>query len=86
MIIDVHVHHVPEAFARFVERAAPYAMRLDQPRGESVMLHVGKLSYGLSRTFFDSQRLYRPHGGDERRTDGTVAGDAVRQLRRIGEP
>jgi hypothetical protein len=40
----------------FVGRAAPYAMCLDQPRGETVMLHVGKLSYGLSRTFFDPQR------------------------------
>jgi hypothetical protein len=41
----------------FVGRAAPYAVCLDQPRGETVMLHVGRLSYGLSRTFFDSQRL-----------------------------
>jgi hypothetical protein len=40
MIIDVHVHHVPEAFAGFVERAGPYAMRLDQPRSESVILHA----------------------------------------------
>ena len=41
MIIDVHVHHVPEAFVRFVEQAAPYAIRLDSPHGETVTLHVG---------------------------------------------
>lgn len=57
MIIDTHVHHVPEAFVRFVEKASPYSIRLDAPRGESVALHVGSLSYGLNRTFFDPERL-----------------------------
>ena len=57
MIIDVHVHHVPERFVRFVEQAAPYAMRLDSPHGETVTLHVGTLSYALNRTFFDVERL-----------------------------
>ena len=57
MILDVHIHHVPEAFVRFVEKAAPYAVRLDAPRGERVTLHVGSLSYGLNRTFFDAERL-----------------------------
>jgi aminocarboxymuconate-semialdehyde decarboxylase len=57
MIIDVHVHHVPEAFVHFVEKAAPYAIRLERARGEDVTLHVGSLSYGLNRTFFDPMRL-----------------------------
>ena len=57
MIIDVHVHHVPEAFVRFVEKAAPYAVRLEAPRGESVTLNAGPTSYALNRTFFDAQRL-----------------------------
>jgi predicted TIM-barrel fold metal-dependent hydrolase len=57
MILDVHVHHVPEAFVRFVEKATPYAVRLEPPRGESVTSHTGSLSYALNRTFFDSDRL-----------------------------
>ena len=57
MIIDVHVHHVPDPFVRFVEKAAPYAIRLVAPRGESVTLNVGPLSYALNRTFFDTERL-----------------------------
>ena len=57
MIVDIHVHHVPEAFVRFVEKAAPYSIRLDAPRGENVMLNVGTLSYGLNRTFFETERL-----------------------------
>ncbi len=57
MITDVHVHHVPQAFVRFVEAAAPYGMRLEPPQGESVALHAGGLRYGLSRTFFDVERL-----------------------------
>jgi aminocarboxymuconate-semialdehyde decarboxylase len=57
MIIDVHAHHVPEPFVRFIEKAAPYAMRLEPPRGETVALHVGALSYALNRTFFDAERL-----------------------------
>ena len=57
MITDVHVHHVPQAFVRFVEKATPYGMRLEPPQGESVTLHAGGLRYGLSRTFFDVERL-----------------------------
>src|SRR5215831_7217932 len=57
MIIDLHIHHVPEAFVRFVEKAAPYAVRRRPPRGESVKLEVGRLSYALNRTFFDPERL-----------------------------
>jgi aminocarboxymuconate-semialdehyde decarboxylase len=57
MILDLHVHHVPEAFVRFVEKAAPYAVRLAPPRGENVTLEVGPLSYALNRTFFDPERL-----------------------------
>jgi aminocarboxymuconate-semialdehyde decarboxylase len=57
VITDIHVHYVPEPFARFVERAAPYAIRLAAPQGESVTLHVGALRYGLNRTFFDPERL-----------------------------
>lgn len=57
MVVDIHIHHVPEAFVRFVEKAAPYSVRLDAPRGEDVTLNVGALSYGLNRTFFDTERL-----------------------------
>jgi aminocarboxymuconate-semialdehyde decarboxylase len=57
MIIDVHVHHVPERFVRLVEKAAPYAMTLEAPQGEDVTLRVGSLSYALNRTFFDAERL-----------------------------
>jgi hypothetical protein len=57
MILDVHVHHVPEAFVRFVEKATPYAVRLEAPRGESVTLHARSLNYALNRTFFDPDRL-----------------------------
>ena len=57
MIVDVHIHHVPEPFVRFVERAAPYSVRLEAPRGESVALNVGPLRYALNRTFFDAERL-----------------------------
>jgi aminocarboxymuconate-semialdehyde decarboxylase len=57
VITDIHVHHVPEPFARFVEKAAPYAIRLEAPQGDSVALHVGALSYGLNRTFFDPELL-----------------------------
>jgi aminocarboxymuconate-semialdehyde decarboxylase len=57
MIVDIHVHHVPEAFVRFVEKVAPYAVSLEPPRGEDVTLNVGPLSYTLNRTFFDPQRL-----------------------------
>jgi aminocarboxymuconate-semialdehyde decarboxylase len=59
MIVDVHVHHVPEPFVRFVESAATYAVRLDAPRGEEVTLRVGALDYGLNRTFFDVERLVK---------------------------
>ena len=57
MIVDVHVHHVPEAFARFVEKAQHYGIRREAPRGESVSLHVGQLTFALTRTFFDIDRL-----------------------------
>ena len=57
MITDVHVHHVPEAFAQFVEKAAPYAIRRETRRGESIGLHVGQLEFALTRTFFDPERL-----------------------------
>jgi aminocarboxymuconate-semialdehyde decarboxylase len=56
-IVDVHVHHVPEAFARFVEKALPYGIQREVPRGESVNLHVGQLTFALTRTFFDIERL-----------------------------
>jgi aminocarboxymuconate-semialdehyde decarboxylase len=57
MIVDIHVHHVPEPFVRFVEKAVPYSIRLGVPRGESVTLGVGQLEYGLNRAFFDVERL-----------------------------
>src|SRR5262249_37986192 len=57
MIVDVHVHHVPQPFVRFVEKAAPYAAALGVPRGESVTLDIGPLQYALNRTFFDVERL-----------------------------
>jgi len=57
MIIDVHVHHVPEAFARFVEKEQLYSIRREAPRGEIVNLHVGQLCFALTRTFFDIDRL-----------------------------
>jgi len=57
MIVDIHVHHVPEAFVRFVEKAAPYAIRLEEMGGESVRLTVGALQYALNKTFFDARRL-----------------------------
>jgi aminocarboxymuconate-semialdehyde decarboxylase len=54
---DIHIHHVPPRFLRFVENAAPFAMRLEPTQGEGVRLHVGSLAYGLNRTFFDIDRL-----------------------------
>ena len=57
MITDVHVHHVPNAFAQFVEKAAAYGIHRDAPRGESVGLHVKQLDFALTRTFFDPERL-----------------------------
>ena len=59
MIVDIHVHHVPEAFVRFVEKVDPYAVSLELARGEDVKLNVGPLSYALTRTFFDPERLIR---------------------------
>lgn len=40
-----------------VERAAPFALRLEPPRGEEVALWVGPLRYRLTRSFFDAERL-----------------------------
>lgn len=57
MITDIHIHHVPDAFVRFVEKAKPYSIRLEAPREEDVTLNVGSLRYGLNRTFFDAERL-----------------------------
>jgi aminocarboxymuconate-semialdehyde decarboxylase len=57
MITDVHVHHVPAGFLRFVQHAAPYSIGLDPGCGERVRLRVGRLSYDLNRTFFDIERL-----------------------------
>ena len=59
MITDIHVHHVPEPLARFVEKAAPYPIHRDPPCGETVTLNVGPLRYGLNRTFFDLDRLIK---------------------------
>jgi aminocarboxymuconate-semialdehyde decarboxylase len=59
MITDVHVHHVPEPFARFVEKAAPYRMRREPASGESITVNIGELNYGLNRTFFDPERLIK---------------------------
>jgi aminocarboxymuconate-semialdehyde decarboxylase len=59
MITDVHVHHVPEPFARFVEKAAPYRMRREPASGESITVNIGELKYGLNRTFFDPERLIK---------------------------
>ena len=36
MITDVHVHHVPAGFLRFVQDAAPCSIHLDDARGERV--------------------------------------------------
>jgi aminocarboxymuconate-semialdehyde decarboxylase len=57
MTIDVHVHHVPQAFARHMEQSSAYAITLAASRGEDVGLAVGSLHYRLSRTFFDIERL-----------------------------
>jgi aminocarboxymuconate-semialdehyde decarboxylase len=57
MVTDIHIHHVPDAFVRFVEKATPYSIRLEAPRGEDVTLNVGPLRYALTRTFFDVERL-----------------------------
>jgi aminocarboxymuconate-semialdehyde decarboxylase len=57
MIVDLHVHHVPERFVRFVEKAAVYSMRVEPSVGEAVTLTVGSLRYGLNKTFFDPERL-----------------------------
>lgn len=57
MIVDVHVHHVPERFVRFVEKAGAYAISVRPLTGEGVMLAVGPLQYGLNKTFFDAERL-----------------------------
>lgn len=57
MIVDVHVHHVPQVFVRFVEKAAPYSMSVHAHSGDAVTLRVGSLSYALNRTFFDAERL-----------------------------
>jgi aminocarboxymuconate-semialdehyde decarboxylase len=59
MITDVHVHHVPEPFARFVEKAAPYRMRREPASGESITVNIGELKYELNRTFFDPERLIK---------------------------
>src|SRR5262245_1119824 len=59
MITDVHVHHVPEPFARFVENAASYRMRRDPTSGETITATVGELKYELNRTFFDPERLIK---------------------------
>jgi len=72
MITDIHVHHVPEPFARFVEKAAPYLMHRDPPSGEMITLNVGPLRYGLSRTFFDPERD-QAHAGNEGGTCGPFA-------------
>jgi len=58
MITDVHVHHVPAGFLRFVQDAAPCSIHLDDACGERVRLRVGMLSYDLNRTFFDIERLH----------------------------
>ena len=39
MITDIHIHHVPEPFARFIEKATPYLIRRDPPCGETVTLN-----------------------------------------------
>jgi aminocarboxymuconate-semialdehyde decarboxylase len=59
MITDIHVHHVPEPFARFVEKAASYRMHREAASGETVALNVAELKYGLNRTFFDPERLIK---------------------------
>lgn len=59
MIVDVHVHHVPEAFVHFVEKNARYAVRLERSAGENVRLTVGPLQYALNQAFFDAERLAR---------------------------
>ena len=59
MITDIHVHHVPEPFARFIEKSAPYLMHRDSASGEMITLNVGPLRYGLNRTFFDPERLIK---------------------------
>src|SRR4029077_7521689 len=59
MITDIHVHHVPNPFARFMEQAAPYLIHRDPPCGETVTLNVGPQKYGLNRTFFDPERLIK---------------------------
>jgi aminocarboxymuconate-semialdehyde decarboxylase len=58
-LTDIHIHHVPAGFVRFVESASAYGTKLDAPRGEDVRLTIGSLSYGLNRTFFDIERLIR---------------------------
>jgi aminocarboxymuconate-semialdehyde decarboxylase len=59
MITDIHVHHVPEPFARFIEKSAPYLMHRDSASGQMITLNVGPLRYGLNRTFFDPERLIK---------------------------
>ena len=59
MITDIHVHHVPEPFARFVEKAAPYLVHREPASGETITVNVGEFKYGLNRTFFDPERLIK---------------------------
>jgi aminocarboxymuconate-semialdehyde decarboxylase len=57
--IDIHVHHVPTGFVRFVSNEAAYKISLDSRGGEDVRLTIGSLSYGLNRTFFEIDRLIK---------------------------
>ena len=78
MITDVHVHHVPAGFLRFVQDAAPCSIHLDDARGERVRLRVGTLSYDLNRTFFDIERLLARM--DEMRVERALL--SIREFRR----
>jgi len=59
MITDIHVHHVPEPFVRFIEKATPYRVRREPASGETIAVNVGELEYALNRTFFDPERLIK---------------------------
>jgi aminocarboxymuconate-semialdehyde decarboxylase len=56
MITDIHCHFVPEAFFRFAEKRAEFAIKVKRREGDLVDLDIRGMHFGLNTTFFEMNK------------------------------
>ena len=53
MAIDIHCHHIPEVYCRYIQEEKSFGVRLAWGEGNTGQLEVGNRRYAINREFFD---------------------------------